>query len=553
MKKYSMDLTAESLVRRYEKERSKCASLEALYRELAFYTMPRQGDINIDRPVKQDMETETLYDDTAVNANITLANGLQTNLTPPNVKWFNLSPRVEELNADEEVSQYLAKASDQVFRTLTLSNFSQQIHEVYMGLGAFGTACLLEDEDPQDDIRFHSFRVPGTVYYFEDAAGRVSEMMRCFEYTTTQAIEELGDNAGKNVLDAWKDKDYDKPHKFLHCVGPRHVRDVAKRDAVNMEIYSTYINVVEQKIVEERGYPEKAWFVVRWNKNSNDKHGFSPNMVILPTIKSANLLMADLLQASRLSVRPPLDIPYKGYMNQPNINPGKPNYRNQALDQQNGIRKIDVLGNFQGGAEMLLNLQESIKRAYYVNMFLSLENQKTQKTATEVAEMVNEKMSQLGPALKRIENELLQGIIVRTFNILRRKGKIGPPPQKLVDAGGEYNIAYVSRLELAQKAAEIQSLDGFMLRVGNAAQYNPEALDRVNIDTYVDVAEKVFSVPPALTRSIEEANAIRKARAEQAQAVAQQEAALKMSQAGKNVADAEKSYGVAKQAELVKA
>ncbi len=537
-----IDLSAEQLCKEYEQEKSERSTLDAVYQELAELTFPRADNIIKIRHTEQKVDNQELYDDTACQSNVTFSNGLQTFLTPPNVKWFNLRAKDESLSDDEEVKEYFSTASDQVFKTVSNSNFSEQIHESYLHLGGFGTNCIFVEEDERDIVRFYNFSIPHGVYIWEDSRGRVSKVMRKFEYTTLQAIDAFGkDNAGKNVMDAFEAKEYNKKFYFLHCVGERHAYEVGKKDSKNLPYYSKYVNIEIKKIVQEKGYHEMPYFVSRFYKNSTSKYGFSPNMLCLPSIKSANRARMQILQAADIAIMPPLEAPYKGYNGRVNLNPRAINYRRDGMDASVGIKPIITIDprGYSFSGDNLNDLRESIKRAYFVNMFLALE-EKTNMTATEVAERINEKMAQLGPALKRLENEMLQGIIHRVFMILLRAGKIGEPPQVLKASGGEYSIAYTSRLELAQKMSELNGVRQYFTDMANLAQMNPEILDNIDFDQSAKYLEQNYNVNPLITRRPEDRDKLRAQRAEQAQQQAMLQALQVGSQATKQVASAEK-------------
>lgn len=541
--KYEFDFSAEGIIKAFERERGDRGPIESQWREIARYVIPRKSNIQELRPIEQKPENEEVYDDTAIQANITLSNGLQSNLTPPNVKWFNLRAKSEEANQDEAVKEEFSAASNQLFKSLTESNFSEQIHEDYQDLGSIGDSCIFVDEDDREDFRFFTLYVPNNVYYWEDSKKRVNKVIRVVEYTTMQALEEFGENSGEKVLECYKDKKYDEKHTFLHCVSERHSRDVSKKTAENKPFLSLWVSVADKKIVREGGYDEFPFFFGRFYKGNYGKYGISPASLVLPSIKSVNQLQADSLQASRLTVRPPLDVPYKGYFGELNLNPGKANHRRQGIDGNSGVKPIITGVDPNANEVQILRLQDSIKRAYFVNMFLALE-EKTNMTATEVAERVNEKMSQLGPALKRLENEKLRGILHRCLMILIRRGKIRFSPETFQKTGGVYDISYTSRLELAQKVSEIQSVDQFVLRITNLAQVDPSALDVLNTDETIKFYEGTYNVPPLLTRRPEEVEAIRAQRAEQAQQQAMLQGLMVGSQAMKNFAGAEKDSNV---------
>jgi homoserine trans-succinylase len=113
------------------------------------YVIPRKAYITRKKTpgTKYDYD---VYDSTAMMANIILAAGLHSYLTNPNSRWFSLRVQNEEINKDENVKIWLADTEERLYNTLNASNFNQQIHELYLDLGAFGVACMYEEEDPVD-------------------------------------------------------------------------------------------------------------------------------------------------------------------------------------------------------------------------------------------------------------------------------------------------------------------------------------------------------------------------------------------------------------------
>ena len=77
-------------------------------------------------------------------------------------------------------------------------------------------------------------------------------------------------------------------------------------------------------------------------------------------------------------------------------------------------------------------------------------------TATEVMQRNQEKMRILGPAIARLQQELLQPLIIRVFNIMLRGKRFLQAPDIL--AGQEIDIEYVSPVALAQKGQELESI-----------------------------------------------------------------------------------------------
>ena len=143
-------------------------------------------------------------------------------------------------------------------------------------------------------------------------------------------------------------------------------------------------------------------------------------------------------------------------------------------------------------------------------------------TATEVLQRNEEKMRLLGPVLGRLQSELLQPLISRSFALLLRNGLLPVAPEQL--QGQDIDIEYVSPLAKAQKLTDLQSmLRGFevMMQVAEIAP----VMDYLDSDKLVQYLVEVTGLPARVIRSDEEVAQIRReqARAAEEQAAMQQQ------------------------------
>jgi hypothetical protein len=156
-----------------------------------------------------------------------------------------------------------------------------------------------------------------------------------------------------------------------------------------------------------------------------------------------------------------------------------------------------------------------IQRAFFVDLFLMMANlSERDRTATEIAERVNERMLILGPILGRLMHEKLDPIITRTFNILLRNNKLPPPPDIL--QGQEYKVEYISPLAKAQRASETKSISELVLAVEEMAKLDPGVIDNIDLDKVTKKIADINYVSDVL-RSDEEIKQIRQMKAEQQQ------------------------------------
>jgi hypothetical protein len=190
------------------------------------------------------------------------------------------------------------------------------------------------------------------------------------------------------------------------------------------------------------------------------------------------------------------------------------------------------------------DLRNAIKETFFVDMFLMLANtDRRQITAREVAERHEEKLLMLGPVLERLESELLDPLIGRTFNVMLRAGLLPPPPQEL--QGRNLKVEYISMLAQAQKMVGTTTVEQLSAYVGSLTAVVPEVIDKFNADKAVDRYADMLGVESEIIRGDEEVAEIRKRRAEmiqqqqqmeQVQAAAQGAKVLSETRVGENSA-----------------
>lgn len=513
-------------VARAERLKSDRSNWETWWQECAKYCLPYKADITEKKASGQKHATD-VYDSTSRRSSQILGAGLMSYLTNPTSEWFQVKTD-EDMMENNEVKTFFAKAQRKMYKVLQSSNFYQQLHEQYMELGVFGTAGMYSEEDPEMKVRYYSREIK-ELLFCENEKGQIDQVYRVFELTVRQAWLRWGANAGKTVNEKYEAKKYDDTMEFIHVVGPREAYDKMKKDAINKPFFSRWIVKADKHLISEGGYDEMPFNIVRWNKKSGEKHGYSPAMDCMPEIKTANAIKKTMLRQGQKLVDPPVILPHDGYTLPLNMNPKGVNYKTNSVGS--GNEQVEILmgkGNLAAGQELLMDERTTIKETFFVDLFLLL-IQKTNMTATEVAERVEEKMLILGPVVGRLMTELLDPIIKRTFNILLRNGEFGEVPEALV--GKEYRIEYVSLLAKAQRLAESRTMQNFIAVVGSIAQLNTEVVDKLDLDKAVDILHEMIGVDPRIMRSKEVVDDVRNQRRESEAQLRQ----LALAQAGADV------------------
>jgi hypothetical protein len=139
----------------------------------------------------------------------------------------------------------------------------------------------------------------------------------------------------------------------------------------------------------------------------------------------------------------------------------------------------------------------NIKRALYNDMLGNPD--RTQASATEVAERMADLSRRIGSAFGRLQAELVQPVLQRVIYILKKQGRIQIPTVN----GREVKIKSVSPLAQAQANQDITSVSRFLEMTLN--MFGPEMMQiLINSEETAAYLAKKFGVPDSLIRDPEE-------------------------------------------------
>ena len=208
-----------------------------------------------------------------------------------------------------------------------------------------------------------------------------------------------------------------------------------------------------------------------------------------------------------------------------------PGANNFSDDPNNVFKAIYQVNPRVNELEMKISKTEDrINRAFYVDLFMMLANddRRQRATATEIVEKHEEKLLQLGPVLENLNDELLDPMVKRTFNMLVRASEPGwngitnfmvipPPPEELQDQN--MNVEYISILAQAQKMVSTGATERWVGFVGNMAAIPglESVIDKVDADEIANSMAEDLGVPNKSVRSAAEAEELRAARQQQQQ------------------------------------
>lgn len=491
------------------------------------YLCPSRSDIISHRqPGAQ--KTEKIFDTTPTDANNKCGAGFMGYHTSMAAPWFGLTTVDQDLLQFAEVKFYL----QEVVRTMQLvfhqSNFYTMMHEFYIDLSGFGTACMWVGEDPINYIYFKTIPF-GQYRIAENHQGIVDVLYRLYRETARNLEAEFGkEKLPDDVMKALEDHKYDEKFDCVHAVWPASDVDIGDIPSI-FPFQSAYFvssgGTLQggEKILSKKGFYEFPYAVARWSKDSGERYGRGPGVDNMPDIKTLQAQEKAILKAGQKAVDPPLDIP-PGYRTAIRTGPAGLNFRAQGTE---GIKPLYEFGqNIPIGADLAEQRRERIKKAFYNDVFMMLQNlEKGRMTIPELMERVQEKLTILGPVIGRLHHEATRPIIERSYSILASQFPpvLPPVPDVLQMTWADIEIEYISPLAKAQRAAEMRTtLDSINMVLG-VAEVAPQALDNVNWDEYVKEIWELSGVNQKLLNDPRVVQAIREQRA-QMQAIEQQKA-----------------------------
>lgn len=505
---------------------------DTLWDSCARYVSPRKGNI-LTKITPGQEQTNRIYDTTAEEALGIGAAGLVTHIVPAGERWLRLEPKGK---TSQEMSAWWDTAGERALDVFYNANFYETIHEDFLDDLAFGTSTMLVDEDPEFVANFVNVPV-GTFAIAENARGRVDTVGREWKWTARQAEQQwpkgnLGDNI-KKALASSSATDKERQFTFVHFVEPRTEPKYRGGAVAGMmrPIRSVYLCVEDKNIIEEGGYYAMPYCVSRLLRSNNEVYGRGPGIQTLPRIKLLNAMVRDYLVAVEKLVNPPWLMGEDSAFRMDN----RANSQNY-WDTSNPAGKpeqVQLKNNVQWCKEMIDEERQGVRRAFYNEMFqllTNLDEQKREKTAYEVQQMVAEKLILFSPMFGRITREKLNPAIQRVLDIMVRgsfeawkngqDGMLPIPPEPLSGAG--YNIVYVSKIALAIKAADNQAFATMMTLVEQMSAIDPTV---INLFKWKDGARRVahnVGLTSALIRTDREAD---KLTAMQQEAMQKQQAA----------------------------
>ncbi|HUT59101.1 MAG TPA: portal protein [Phycisphaerae bacterium] len=536
---------ATELLLLYKQARDERSTWESMWQELVDYYVPNKTSV-VTKRQPGTKRTEKLFDATALDAVQRLTASMHGNLTPPPTKWFYLKMRLTELNEDHEVTEWLEECASRMRQAFNQSNLSSEINELYADLIVFGTGFMLEEQKKKTiagkfgGLRFKTYAT-GTYCIEEDSDGLVDTVWREFKFSARQAYQKWGEDAKKSLKIRQCLEPGGKPHTrftFLHAIYPRESYSTKPdRSAMEFPIASCYVCLEDRKLIFEGGYEEFPGMAPRWSKSSDEIYGRGPGLTALPDVKTLNRAKELGLKAWAKEIDPPLLVKDAGVIGNVRTTPGG----QTVITEIGAVTPLDLRIRQDVTRYNIEMLVQAIRAMLYADQLILKES--PQMTAEEVRARMELMQRILGPTLGRLETELLNRMIERTFSIMLREGALPEPPPQVLEAyqnnEADIDIEYEGPLSKAQRNIEAEAIErSIALRMEMLKAGLTDAFDTLNIRKATRLIDKIRGVPDSVMNSEDEVEAMVQARIDAQDAMQKQQDAAVSAQTAKTTAEA---------------
>jgi hypothetical protein len=532
------NLMAEPLLERHQALAALRLPWESLWKEIADYVMPRRSPGMNGGTLAPSAEKESrLFDTTAVQANMILANGCLAWMSPQESPWFGYEP--PHGRDTDGVRRWLSDATERTRQEMALSNFYTAIHEFYLDRSAFGTAALYVEPGVRHPLNVQCWPV-GTFVIDEDAEGNVDTLIREFELTVRQAMQKFGGRCSQRVQDLASHggaKLHEKV-KFLHFICPRTIEEMAAGKDLQgrMPVASIYLERDSKHVCRVSGYEEMPMMVSRyleWGSGLGSLYGWSPSFAALPEARQVNFLQKMMDALAEKMAFPPVMAPDE-LEGEIDSSAGGVTYFDRTLAASQAMpREWQTAGHYDVGLERVRERQAAINRAFHTELFQMFSQLDKQMTAREVSERASEKLIQFSPTFSRMTVELFNPLMERLFGILLRSGRLGEAPPELIEDHGNGvgfipvpQVQYTSRIALSLRAAHSVAMQRTVELVSAIAPFSPAVVK--HFDWAGAVREDALNngMPAKFVRPVDDVNEELEAEAQAAMQAQQEQQAM---------------------------
>ena len=514
--------------------------MKADWQELADYFLPRSVRFLVRNVNKTPTKNKKIKDSATLKAVRNFSSGMMSGATNPATNWFRIRIKNYDMKYDWAVKKWCNIVETTIKDVFNASNFYEKLPAAYKQLGVFALSTISLESDTDTVMRAKLLPI-GSYRYAKNENGVVDTMCRVYMETAKNLYIKFGkDNVSETVKNCVKNKQYEQLFEVVHFVEPNAEYLPDSVWAKNKKYISVYYEVdgEKDKFLSRSGFDKFPYVVFEAEVNGEDV--YPTECCGINALPDAKQLMAMVVDEGKIvkkigspQLKGPAELKNKKLTDQP----ATFTENNQNGD---GLQPVyQVPPEVVQPLEALLEAKrQSIYELFFNDLFAMILNTAERgRTATEVNELKEEKMTLLSPILEQVHSGL-KTVMEWIFTECMQRKIITAPPAQIV--GGELEIEFVSMLAQAQKAQKIAAMERFSTFTINLAQaIDPILVKKLNGAKIIDDYADYVNINPEQVIPTEDVEKMREA-AQQKQEQAEQMAALQQgSEIVKNVGGAD--------------
>lgn len=498
------------------------------WEEINRLAMPARGEFLGSANTRQNNSRRantTSRDSHPRRASRTLAYGMQSGLSPSVMPWFDLKTVDPDEAEFQENKEWLSVVKNRIYNFFADIGIYDTFKLNYLELGNYGTSVGTLLENAEYGGASHALTA-GEYYIATDAAGRANTLYRHVNMTVAQMVTSFDWNRlSKHVQQCWKTNRPQVIVPCIHVIEPNNDRDPTKIDAANKPYKSIWFepgNDDKNMLLRQGGYDSKMFWAPRWEVTGSAVYSDAcPGFDALPDLRELQLSARRRSRAKDMINAPPMKAPSGLASTMIRMDPGS--FTFAAASDLEGLAPIfqPDYRALQAIREDHYELRNDVDACYYVDLFRAISDREGVQPLNDLEASLrnDEKFTQLGPVVDRVNVEMLEVAVERAFIVLTNLGQLPPPPKGL--EGKPLVIDFVSVLAQAQRSSQNSAIERMARFVGFIAGLFPEAAIKFDAEQAIDEFATGTGTPPKIVRSDEIVEQMRQA---QAQAAQQQQA-----------------------------
>ena len=460
----SINLTAEQIVKRYEKAKAKKVREDNYCREVLEYALPHRNRYdNYGDEGKRDNALQ-VFDSTAARGTIQCVSNIQSSVIPAQQEWGDLVPGTEiEAEKRIEMAQQLSEVQKTMYAAVHASNFDVQAPEMLTDV-IVGTGVMIVDHgDRPGDIS--NTTVPINEVVLEQGAhGKIDTFWRERKLCARLIKEEWSD-AELDVETKAKAEDKEKDSDITLVEGSySKANQVGTKEVPRIERTFVYVVVDKKskKILVERESDSSAWIACRWLVLPGDTYGYGPLKIAHADTKTLNKVKEYILKNANMLITGAWTVVDDGVIdvNKIEIEPGAliTVQSNPGSPVGATIAPLKAGGDIQVAEIIIADLVKAIEAMLFANPLGDVDL--PVKSPTEIVARQQILAKTIGSAFSRLFYEFVIPYINRVLWLLNDDGKIDI--QKFKVDNQFIGIKFKSPLAQAQDQDAVNALVSYM-------------------------------------------------------------------------------------------